>query len=75
MTLVLRIWLFLISIRELSRASLLLIVEPVEKFEEKTVNKLRKKVKKEMIKEMSVIIEEQAPLIEKEIRNDPALIK
>ena len=50
-------------------------MEPVEKFEEKTVYKLRKKVRKEMIKEMSVIIEEQAPLIEKEIKNDPALIK
>jgi uncharacterized membrane protein len=75
MTLVLRIGLFLISIKELLRASELLIVEPLEKFEEKEAKKLRKKDRRESIKEMSATITEQAPLIGKEIENDPALIK
>ena len=75
MTLVLRIGLFLISIKELLRASELLIVEPLEKFEAKEAKKLRKKDRRESIKEMSATITEQAPLIGKEIENDPALIK
>ena len=75
MTLVLRIGLFLISIKELLRASELLIVEPLEKFEEKEAKKLRKKDRRESIKEMSATMTEQAPLIGKEIENDPALIK
>jgi hypothetical protein len=36
---------------------------------------LRKKDRRESIKEMSATITEQAPLIGKEIENDPALIK
>tara|TARA_B110000285_G_C14694496_1_gene410634 strand:- start:77 stop:304 length:228 start_codon:yes stop_codon:yes gene_type:complete len=75
MTLVLRIGLFLISIKELLRASELLIVEPLEKFEAKEAKKLRKKDRRESIKEMSATMTEQAPLIGKEIENDPALIK
>ena len=75
MTLVLRIGLFLISIKELLRASELLIVEPLEKFEEKEAKKLRKKDRRESIKEMSATMTEQAPLIGKEIKNDPSLIK
>lgn len=77
MNLVLRTALFLISIRELYRAQDLLKMEPIETIEVNIVDKLRKKVRKDMKKEqiLSVIIEEQAPLIDRQISNDPKVLK
>ena len=77
MNLVLRTALFLVSIRELYRAQDLLKMEPIETIEVNIVDKLRKKVRKDMKKEqiLSVIIEEQAPLIDRQISNDPKVLK
>ena len=52
-------------------------MEPIETIEVNIVDKLRKKVRKDMKKEqiLSVIIEEQAPLIDRQISNDPKVLK